>query len=189
LTWNNHILTVVNKARQVNNFLHRNFYQCPPYLKCNLCKSMVRPIREFASPVWDPHTLLNINRLKSIQRSAARFCYNDYVRTSGVTSMLNKLNLPLLEERKFRSKSIMMYKILNNLIDIPTHYFVPNQLSLRNRYFTQLPIRVDSFKFSFFPSVIKIWNALPLFVTNSSTLDHFCNNLDKYIQCNHTCAL
>ena len=35
-------------------------------------------------------------------------------------------------------KSIMMHKILKNLIDIPTHYFVPNHLSLRNGYFAQL---------------------------------------------------
>jgi len=41
LTWNDHILTTANKARQVNAFLHQNFYQCPPYAKCNLYKSMV----------------------------------------------------------------------------------------------------------------------------------------------------
>ena len=153
------------KARQVNAFLRRNFYQCSPYVKCNLYKSMVRPIIEYASPIWDPHSALNINRLESIQRSAARFCFNDYARTSSVTSMLNKLNLCSLKERRFRSKSIMIYKVLNNLIDIPAHHFVPNYLSLRNGYFTQLPTRIDSFKF--FPSVIKIWNTLPLFVTNS----------------------
>ena len=128
-----------------------NFYQCPLYVKCNLYKSMVRPIIEFASPVWDPHTLLNINRLESIQRSTARFCYNDYVRTSSVTSMLNKLNLPSLEERRFRSKSILMYKILNNLIDIPTHYFVINHLLLRNGYLFKYPPELTPISFHFFP--------------------------------------
>ena len=65
----------------------------------------------------------------------------------------------------------MMYKVLNNLIDIPTHYFVPNHLSLKNGYFTQLPTRVNYFKLSFFPSVatvIKIWN---------SYFTSFCNQL------------
>jgi len=41
LTWNEHILTIANKARQVNAYLRRNFYQYSPYVKCNLYKSMV----------------------------------------------------------------------------------------------------------------------------------------------------
>ena len=126
LTWNEHILTVANKARQVNAFLRRNFYQCSPYVKCNLYN--VRSIIEYASPIWDPHSALNINRLESIQHSAARFCFTDYAHTSSVTPMVNKLNLCSLKERRFRSKSIMMYKMLNNLIDIPAHHFVPNHL-------------------------------------------------------------
>ena len=93
LTWNEHILAITNKARQVNGFLRWNFYQCLPHVKWNLYKSMVRPIIEFVSPVWDPHTISNINRLESIQRSAVRFCFNNYSWTSSVTVMLNKQNL------------------------------------------------------------------------------------------------
>ena len=33
-------------------------------------KIKVRPIVEYAAPVWDPHTLVNINKLESIQRTA-----------------------------------------------------------------------------------------------------------------------
>ena len=51
LTWNEHILAITSKARQINAFLRQNFYQCLPHIKCNLFKSMVRPIIEFASPV------------------------------------------------------------------------------------------------------------------------------------------
>ena len=50
--------------------------------------------------------------------------------------LLFLLNLPSLGERRFRSKSFVIYKILNNPIDIPTHYFIPHHLSLRNGYFT-----------------------------------------------------
>ena len=35
---------------------------------------MVRPILEYASSVWDPHTTANIQKLESVQRRAARFC-------------------------------------------------------------------------------------------------------------------
>ena len=142
---------------------------------------MVRPIIEFASPVWDPYTALHVNKIESIQRSAVRFCFNNYSWENSVTTMLNKLDLVLLKDKRFRSKSIMMYKILNNLIDIPSCYFIPSHHPLRRGYFIQLPARIDSFKFSFFPPIIKIWNSLPSYLTNSLSLNHFCNYLDKYI--------
>jgi len=53
--------------------LMSKFNECPPHVKCNLYKSMdlYKSIIEFASPAWDPYTLLNV---ESIQSSAARFC-------------------------------------------------------------------------------------------------------------------
>ena len=142
---------------------------------------MVRPIIEFASPVWNPHTALHVNKIENIQRFAVKFCFNNYSWTTSVTTMLNKLDLMLLKDRRFQSKSVLMYKILNTLIDIPSYYFIPSLHSLRRGYYIQLPARIDSFKFSFFPSVIKIWNSLPSYLTNSPSLNHFCNHLDKYI--------
>ena len=98
LTWNEHILAITSKAQQINAFLHQNFYQYLPHIKCNLFKSMVRPIIEFASPVWDPHTTLHVNKIESIQRSAVRFCFNNYSWTNSVTTMLNKLDLAVLKD-------------------------------------------------------------------------------------------
>ena len=64
LTWNEHILAITSKAQQINAFLRRNFYQCLPHIKCNLYKSMVQPIIEFVSPVWDPCTTLHVNKTR-----------------------------------------------------------------------------------------------------------------------------
>jgi len=58
---------------------------------------MVRPALEYASPVWDPHTAININLLEPAQRSAARLCYKDFNSFSSVTTMLETLNLPTLK--------------------------------------------------------------------------------------------
>jgi len=134
------------------------------HIKCYLYKSMVQPIIESASPVWDPPTILYTNKIESIQRSAVRFCFNNYSWTSSVTTMLNKLNLAPLKDRRFHSKSIMMYKILNNLIDILTCYFIPSHHSLRRGYFTQLPARIDSLSSPF-----------PLCNQNLEHFTLFCN--------------
>ena len=182
-----HILKVTNKARQVNAFLHRNISNCPTHVKCNIYKIMVRPILEYGSTIWDPHTHRNINLLESIQRTAARFCYNNYFKLSSASRMLNQPSLPNLQQRRKRSKCIMMFKIINNLIDIPASHFVPKQCLLRGGYYIHLSTKTDSYKFSFFPSVIKLWNSLPPPVVNFLILNDFCINLDTYMH--NTCAL
>ena len=62
--------------------------------------------------------------------------------------MLSTLNLPPLQQRRERAKLIMMYKIINDLIDIPKDYFTPNDLRLRKGYYRQLTTNIDSYKFS-----------------------------------------
>ena len=79
---------------------------------------MVRPIVEYASPIWDPYTTININKIEAIQNRAARFCFNDYSRQSSVSNKLYRLDLPTLQQRRARAKLIMMYKMINDQIDI-----------------------------------------------------------------------
>ena len=97
LSWNEYIKQISSKATKVNAFLHCNLYHCPVNTKLNCYKAMVRPVLEYASPVWDPHTAINIKLLESVQRSAARLCYKDYSSFSSVTTMLENLNFPTLK--------------------------------------------------------------------------------------------
>ena len=111
LSWNEHIKQIANKATKVNAFLYRNLYQCPPLVKRNVYKAMVRPIMEYSSTIWDPHTSVDIDRLESVQKYTARMCFKNYFRFSSVTSMLTSLNLPTLQERRNRAKLQMLYKV------------------------------------------------------------------------------
>ena len=67
-----------------------------------------------ASTVRDPVTKSSIAKLESVQRRAARFCCSDYRRTSSVTSMLQYLGWRTLNQGE-----ILMYRIVNNLVEIP----------------------------------------------------------------------
>jgi hypothetical protein len=64
--------------------------------------------------------------LERVQRQAARFVTGDYSsRDPGyVTSMLQQLQWDTLEERRARSRSIMLYTILNNLVEVPLHQYI-----------------------------------------------------------------
>ena len=68
-------------------YVYRNLRQCPSNIKSTCYKSMVQPILEYASTVWDPHTNVNITKLESVQRRAGSFCLGDYSQYSNVTSM------------------------------------------------------------------------------------------------------
>ena len=78
----------------------------------------------------------------------------------------------------------MMFKILNNIVDIsidPT-VLVPNTLPTHghNQRFRQLPVRTNSFGKSFFPNSIKIWNQLPTPIVNCNDLETFKLQLYNY---------
>ena len=47
-------------------------------------KALVRPTLEFASPVWDPYTVKNINKLEAGQRRVARWEVNRHRQTFSV---------------------------------------------------------------------------------------------------------
>jgi len=112
---------------------------------------MVRPIIECAASVWDPNTLPNINKLKSIQRRAAKVCCNDFLRFSSVTDILSLLNLPLLQTRRAETKLITLYKIINGHLIVPTDDLIPKSQIIRSGYYYQPTTPIGSYKISFFP--------------------------------------
>ena len=136
---------------------------------------------EYASVVWSPYLVTLINKIESVQRRSARFILNDYSRTSSVTNMLERLNLPLLKTRRVCNRAIMMFKILNNTVDlsIDPSVLTPTILPTRghNCRFRQLPVRTNSFNNSFFPDTIKIWNQLPTHLVNCNDLKTFKSQL------------
>ena len=86
---------------------------------------MIRPILEYANTVWSPYTKKDISKIERVQRQSARFIMADYSRHSSVTNMLANLNLPSLEYRRTTSSIILFYKIIHNLINIPSSDLMP----------------------------------------------------------------
>ena len=79
------------KANSVRAFLQRNLSNCPRPVKEQSYNTYVRPILEYASTVWDPHTKELTSQLEMVQRRAARFVTADYRRRHSVTLMLRPL--------------------------------------------------------------------------------------------------
>ena len=53
-----------------------------------------------------------------VQRKAARFACNNYRREANVTTMLDELGWRSLKQRRPDQRLIMIYEIVNNLVDV-----------------------------------------------------------------------
>ena len=176
LSWNSHIDTVTKRANQTISFLQRNLSSCPKDIKEASNKTLVRPQLEYAATVWDPATKTGINKVEAVQRRAARFCQNDYRRTSSVTSMIQNLGWEELQYRCEQCKTVMMYRITNNLVDIPAEKYLIHSGTSTTGHETRFLVpycSVNAYKSSFFPSTIRLLNSLPATAVTAPSLDAF----------------
>ena len=100
-------------------------YQCELSVKASAYITLVRPILEYASIVWDPHQQYLIDNIEMIQRRAVRWVKQDYRLISDVSDMMNDLQWPTLYERRKYCRLITFHKFLHQNppdINIPRHY-------------------------------------------------------------------
>ena len=98
LKWISHIRNVCTKANRTLGFLRRNLFSCPQDVKKVSYKSLVRPILEYGSSVWDPHCNGLNGELENLQKRAARFVTRNYSRLTGSMTMTG-----ILEELKWET--------------------------------------------------------------------------------------
>ena len=67
LKWNTHISNICTKANRTLGFLRRALFSCPQNVKEAAYKGMVRPILEYGSSVWGPHTGKLHEELEKVQ--------------------------------------------------------------------------------------------------------------------------
>ena len=109
LSWNQLVDKNVKKATNILNFLRQNIRDCPPQVKEQCYKTLVRPTIEYASRVWDPYTNTNIKKVGMVQWHEGSFVKGHYDRTSSLTAMLYELSWDALQERRQQTKATMFY--------------------------------------------------------------------------------
>ena len=109
---------------------------------------------EYCSSVWNPHQKDQIRKLEVIQRRAARYTTNGYRNTSSVSSMLDHLQWESLESRRSEIQLTLLYKIVNNMIDIPADELLTKGASrtrsAHSKKYRQYHTTTDSLKYIFF---------------------------------------
>ena len=145
------------------------------YLTC------IRPHLEYACQLWGPHINKMSQNLESIQKFACRVCLKCW--DLSYNCMLQELDLLPLTSHKYL-KLTTVYNMLSGNSYFPSGIFVQNTLNynnwLRNSHvprFIRPFARTNYFYSSFVPSVISDWNALPNFVTSSTSVSSFKRSL------------
>jgi len=185
LGWNAQVEYAAGKASRTLGMVKRNLRVDSVKLKTTAYNSLVRPVMEYGAAAWDPHTQKNINKLEGIQRSAARFILRNYERTPGtVTGLLRQLEMETLEERRREMRLCMLFKILNDLVDVPhSDLLTIAQQRTRGSHslkFDTLRANTDTLKYSFYSRTIVDWNGLYEEVVTAQTLPSFKERLRRY---------
>ena len=174
---NDYVNNVCNKANRTIGFLKRNLNIGSTTVKQNAYKALVRPLVEYASPVWDPYHQTEIDRIEMVQRRAARYVTNSHNNRSSVNQMLEHLEWKSLEQRRKDARLTMMYKITNEKVAIPRN--------MQDKSF-QIPSAASDYrKYSFFPRTIRDWNALPPGVVTTRQSRHSKPHWQSWIKFLH----
>lgn len=133
---------------------------------------------DYSCTVWDPYLQKDINKIESVQRRAARFVKNDYSCKSSVTDMMNSLGWKPLAHRRREQRLVFLYKILNDLVALPTDtldlsYNTRVQRRTNSKPLKLVTCQTDIFKNSFIPKTVKDWNSLPETCVNAKTVLEF----------------
>ena len=181
LHWGTHVQSIAAKANRACAFVQRNLKGCSTRIQTHCYKSLARPILEYASTVWDPHQQHLISKLEMTQRRAARRILQDYGLKTSASALVAQLQLEPLHHRRAINKVTTVYKIVNRHVEMSTQPGRIQQMSRSTRgHQLKLHVphaRTDVYKYSFFPSAIRLWNTLDQASITAPTVQAFKSSL------------
>ena len=183
MKWDQHIHQITSKANLSLGFLRRNLLKCPEVVKERTHQALVRPHIEYASAVWDPYLIKDVNKDESVQRRSGRFVKNSYIKEKGtITNLLNELGWPSLECRRKHHRLDLFYrtKIGKTALQIPDHLNKTVRRPMRamdSTCYIRQTTKADLYAQSYFPRKIRDWNNLPQHITHCTTERTFKSTL------------
>ena len=112
--------------------------------------TIVRPILEYASPVWSPYNKGLIAKLETVQRRAVKWAYR-LATLESITNCMEENSIAQLADRRKELDEKFIKKIEFGLYDVNINDYV----SFNNSHFTRHGAinphyRLDQFKYSFY---------------------------------------
>ena len=175
LSWSSHINSVIKRAKHLVGLIYRQFYSLSSsQTLLSLYTTIVRPILEYGSAIWDPPSVSVSSSVESIQYFALKMVRKSW--SAPYANLLSSLNLSSLQHRCLQSKLLLFYKINNGFLHstLPPR---PRSPPMSLRHFSPFDFSVpfcctSTYYHSFLPSSIQLWNSLPSSVKNSQSISY-----------------
>ena len=159
--WKEHCDRISNKANRSLGLVKRTLKPCNPEVKERAYKALIRPLLEYASAAWNPHTNRDTETIEKVQRRAASFVAHDYKRSTNSQDLVHQLGWDSLESRRLLAQVTLFFKIKNNLIDLE----FPSSIQPAPRS------RIQHTMLQPYPSVLAMWD-----IQNMKTPNHLSLN-------------
>jgi len=186
-----HVSVIRGKANGKTGLIYRCFRSRNQEFLKNLYLTFVRPYSEFATTIWSPYTVTDIQSVESIQR---RFTSRmPTIQHLSYPDRLSYLNLESLELRRLHVDLLELYKIVHfhSFIKFDDFFSFKQIMGTRTTHDLTLNIprcRTNIGFNSFACRTARIWNELPGNVVYSTTIDEFKRKLSRldlsqYLRC------
>ncbi|BHF78270.1 hypothetical protein SprV_0602138300 [Sparganum proliferum] len=176
-----HCTKIAKSAMSVLYLVKRTFSAFDEDCFAKVFRTFVRPQLEFAIQAWRPWTAKDISILERVQRRATKLVAGQG--SLPYATRLTNLDLFPLSYRQLRGDLIQTFRIIRgqDCSLVPGDFFeLATTTNLRGHQF-KLRVtgaRLDTRKFFFSNRVIEAWNALPVDVVMSASVEVFKRKLD-----------
>ena len=152
-----------------------------------LYKSLVRPILEWAFPVWSPYLVKDKLAIEKVQRRASTIALGQKLREMSYEKRCILLNWNTLQHRRKYLSVVECYKTVFGPYGLDFDDYIEFCIGKNSKanypYKIQTKLaNVNSFNYSFFVRIVKDWNSLPnhLF-TDEISVDNFKKGLKRWM--------
>ena len=184
LSFDSHISKIVKKAEGILASITRAFVSRSPHVYLKLFNTLVRPLLEYASPVWNPLQVNMCRRLEAVQRRATRRIPG--IRSLTYSQRLLTLNMESLELRRKVADLVLLYKLVRRP-DRDRLFTFSSSSRLRGHCYKIMPqhVKLNLRKNFFANRVVSEWNSLPSHIVNTESLNYFKCEVRKELQSKH----
>lgn len=181
LKFHTHIRQVTAKAGGVASTILKSTVCRSPQFMFSTFTSDIRPILDFASPVWNTGYYGDLRLLESVQRRWTKQVQG--MAHLNYAERLQRLQLHSIRGRLLRQDLIYCYKVFNGLTAVrPEDLFVrsPSVATRGHKFkiFIQ-QFQTEARKRSFSCRIAQLWNSLPSHVVEAPSVALFKNRLQE----------
>ncbi|XP_044755111.1 uncharacterized protein LOC123314063 [Coccinella septempunctata] len=182
LDWSEHIAEACGRAKRTTYLLQKTFGGCSIQVARLLYTSYVRPLMEYAGPVWWVKLKSDSELLESVQRWCTRIPFSFHARPDYLTR-LRLFELSTFEDRRTRGDMLVTFRAVHNIFGVDLrHLFALNNNSLRghNYKLAKEPFRTTCRMNLLSNRVFNVWNHVPEEVVGATSVNGFKNGYDRW---------